>query len=189
MRKPSPALVIACVALFVALGGTAIAAKHYLITSVNQISPKVRKSLQGTPGPAGPAGAAGKNGADGKNGLSGKDGTNGTNGTNGTDGTNGVDGTARAFATVSSSGGFTGNGKDVGSAQRLFPGVYCVSFGSGIAPSNSIIMAMPVYTGNKVFMQYDSATNHECTAPNSFAIEAHGAGGNLEDTAFFVLVP
>lgn len=192
MRKPSPTLVIACLALFVALSGTAIAAKHYLITSVSQISPKVRKTLQGAQGPVGPVGAtgaAGKNGANGKDGAPGKDGTNGINGTNGTDGTDGVDGSARAYATVSSSGGFTGVGENVGSAQRLAAGVYCVSFGAGITPSNAIVIAMPLYTGNKVFMQYEPTANHECTAANSFALNAHGAGGNLEDSAFVVMVP
>ncbi len=192
MRRPSPALVIACLALFVALGGSAIAAHKYLITSVNQIAPKVRKSLtgaQGPVGPQGPAGPAGKAGSDGKPGAAGKDGTNGTNGTDGTNGKNGVDGSARAYATVSSSGAFTAVGKNVGSAQRKFEGVYCVSFGGGIAPSNSIVIAMPIYGGNKVFMQYDPAANAECTAPNSFAIEGHDAAGNLKDSGFYVMVP
>jgi hypothetical protein len=44
-RKPSPALVVACLALFVALGGTAIAASHYVITSTSQIKPSVRSAL------------------------------------------------------------------------------------------------------------------------------------------------
>jgi hypothetical protein len=44
-RKPSPALVIACLALFVALGGTAIAASRYVITSTSQVKPSVRSAL------------------------------------------------------------------------------------------------------------------------------------------------
>ncbi|MBN9622054.1 MAG: collagen-like protein [Actinobacteria bacterium] len=189
MRRPSPALVIACLALFAALGGSAIAAHKYLITSMNQIAPKVRKSLAGTPGPTGPqgpAGPAGKNGAPGKDGAAGKDGTNGTDGKDGKDGANG---SARAYATVTSTGAFAAVGKDIGSSQRKFEGVYCVSFGGGITPSNSIVIALPIYGGNKVFLQYDPASNAECTAPNSFAIEAHDAAGNLKDTGFFVMVP
>jgi hypothetical protein len=55
--------VIAYVALFVALaGGTAYAAKHYLITSTKQIKPNVRKALHGATGPTGPAGATGPGG-------------------------------------------------------------------------------------------------------------------------------
>ena len=187
MRQPSPALVIACLALFVALGGSAIAAHKFLITSVNQIAPKVRKTLQGAQGPVGAQGPAGKAGADGKTGAAGKDGAPGAE--PGTPGKNGVDGSARAYATVTSTGAFTGVGKSTGSAQRKFEGVYCVSFGGGIAPSNSIVMALPIYGGNKVFLQYDPASNGECTAPNSFAIEAHDAAGNLKDTGFYVMVP
>ncbi|HEY4428816.1 MAG TPA: hypothetical protein VGN08_11485 [Solirubrobacteraceae bacterium] len=44
MRKP--ATWIAAAALFVALGGTAVAAKHYLITSTQQIKPNVLKALR-----------------------------------------------------------------------------------------------------------------------------------------------
>jgi hypothetical protein len=64
-RRPSPATVLSAVALFFALGGTAIAAHHYLITSTNQIKPNVLKKLKGNagqngaPGPVGPQGAAG----------------------------------------------------------------------------------------------------------------------------------
>jgi hypothetical protein len=186
MRRPSPALIVACLALFLALGGSAIAAHKYLITSANQIAPKVRKALQGAQGPAGPQGPAGQAG---KPGAPGKDGSNGTNGTDGAPGKNGADGSARAYATVTSSGGFAAVGKNVGTAQRKFEGVYCVSFGGGIAPNNSIVIAMPIYGGNKVFLQYDPASDAECTAPNSFAIEAHDAAGNLKDSGFFVMVP
>jgi hypothetical protein len=44
-RKPSPALVIACAALFIALGGTAIAAGRYVISDTNQIKPSVLSAL------------------------------------------------------------------------------------------------------------------------------------------------
>ena len=74
---------VAVVALVLAMSGGALAASKYLITSTNQISPKVIKKLKGLAGPAGPAGKEGKAGANGTAG------TNGTNGTNGTAGTNG----------------------------------------------------------------------------------------------------
>lgn len=53
-RRPSTATVIALVALFVALGGTSIAASRYVITSTSQIKPSVRKALRG-PTPASPS--------------------------------------------------------------------------------------------------------------------------------------
>jgi hypothetical protein len=70
-------------ALVFAMSGGAYAAKHYLITSTKQISPKVLKQLQGKAGPVGPEGKQGPAGPEGKAGANGKDGTNGTNGTNG----------------------------------------------------------------------------------------------------------
>jgi hypothetical protein len=60
------ATVIAYLALFVALaGGTAYAAKHYLITSTKQIKPSVRKALHGSTGPTGPSGPGGATGPSG----------------------------------------------------------------------------------------------------------------------------
>jgi hypothetical protein len=59
------------------MSGGALAAKHYLINSTKQISPKVLKSLKmraGPTGPAGTAGALGKEGAQGKEGKEGKEG-------------------------------------------------------------------------------------------------------------------
>jgi hypothetical protein len=70
-RRPSPATAIALLALFFALGGTAIAAKHYLVTSTNQIKPSVLKQLHGKAGQTGPAGAAGPAGPQGPGGPQG----------------------------------------------------------------------------------------------------------------------
>jgi hypothetical protein len=64
-------------ALVFAMTGGAYAARHYLITSTKQISPKVLKQLQGRRGQAGPEG---KQGPQGPAGANGKDGTNGING-------------------------------------------------------------------------------------------------------------
>jgi hypothetical protein len=64
-RKPSVATFISGLALFFALGGTAIATKHYLVTSSNQIKPSVLSKLKGKPGAAGPAGPQGASGPQG----------------------------------------------------------------------------------------------------------------------------
>jgi len=79
MRLPKPLMntVIASLALFFALGGTAIAAQHYLITSTSQIKPSVLTKLKGKIGPAGAQGPAGPAGAQGPAGLQGPAGTQG----------------------------------------------------------------------------------------------------------------
>jgi hypothetical protein len=71
LRRPSPTSIIAVLALFFALGGTAIAAHHYLISNTKQIKPSVLKKLKGN---------AGKNGTNGTNGTNGKNGAPGTAG-------------------------------------------------------------------------------------------------------------
>jgi hypothetical protein len=81
--------VVATLALVFAMGGSAVAASHYLITSKKQISPKVLKELKGATGargaagaagPAGPAGANGTNGAPGPEGKRGPEGLRGAEG-------------------------------------------------------------------------------------------------------------
>src|SRR5579875_1612806 len=70
-------------ALFFSMGGVAIAAHHYLITSTKQISPKVLRKLhgrQGPPGASGPTGPAGPAGLVGPPGLSGPPGPTGLTG-------------------------------------------------------------------------------------------------------------
>ncbi len=65
LRKPSPATILACLALFVASTGTSIAASHYLITSTKQIKPSVLAKLHGAKGAKGATGTAGAAGAAG----------------------------------------------------------------------------------------------------------------------------
>jgi hypothetical protein len=70
--------VIALVALFFAVGGTAIAAKQYLLTSTKQIKPSVLKELRGRKGATGsqgPAGAVGPQGVAGATGTQGPSGS------------------------------------------------------------------------------------------------------------------
>jgi len=121
-RRTTAALVVAGVALFVALDGSAVAAQSLVkarhiasgaVTStkiksgaieMGHMSPAARRALKGAKGATGSTGAnglSGTNGANGLNGSSGSDGFNGLSGTNGaaggqgspgSDGTDGTDG-------------------------------------------------------------------------------------------------
>jgi hypothetical protein len=79
-------------ALVFAMSGGAYAAKHYLITSTKQISPKVLKALKGANGKSGAAGLAGLAGAQGAQGPQGAAGAKGENGAPGAKGENGAPG-------------------------------------------------------------------------------------------------
>jgi hypothetical protein len=76
-------LVIACVALIAALGGTALAAKGALTGKQKKEVEKIAKKFAGKPGAPGAQGPAGANGKDGAKGDKGDAGTNGSSGTNG----------------------------------------------------------------------------------------------------------
>jgi hypothetical protein len=99
LRRPSPAGIIASLALFLALGGSAMAANHYMITSTNQIKPSVLKALHGSAGAKGPTGAAGANGTAGQAGGQGSPGIQGPQGPSGA-ATNGIVARLRSVAPV-----------------------------------------------------------------------------------------
>jgi hypothetical protein len=69
--------VLATVALFLVLGGSAVAAGHYVITAKKQISPKVLKALRGAKGAKGARGPMGSSGPTGQTGATGATGANG----------------------------------------------------------------------------------------------------------------
>ena len=112
MKRLSPSLAVALVALFLALGGVATAATHYLITSTKQISPTVLKKLEKT----GPRGATGSTGAAGTAGAAGTFSTSNVTTVEGNAATIPVDGTAESTATcpsgVAIGGGYLGTPAD-----------------------------------------------------------------------------
>jgi hypothetical protein len=71
------------------MGGTAIAANHYLITKTSQIKPSVLKALK-APGAAGKRGASGAQGVPGSEGKQGKEGVSGKEGAPGKNGATSV---------------------------------------------------------------------------------------------------
>jgi hypothetical protein len=84
IREPfgTAGLVVACVALIAALGGTALAAKGALTGKQKKEVEKIAKKFAGKPGAPGAAGANGANGKDGAAGANGKDGTSGASAKN-----------------------------------------------------------------------------------------------------------
>ena len=114
LRKPSPALSLAIVAVVLSTTGSAVAAS--LITSkqikdgtiqTKDLTPKVRKALKSQRGPAGPAGLAGPLGATGS---IGDDGAEGAPGPPGTDGTSGTSTGETFFASAAFGSNFGGGG-------------------------------------------------------------------------------
>jgi hypothetical protein len=79
-RRLTYANVAATMALVLAMGGGAYAAKRYLIDSTSQISPKVLKKLHGARGPRGETGPLGPVGPQGATGLEGRRGARGEQG-------------------------------------------------------------------------------------------------------------
>ncbi|HSK49766.1 MAG TPA: collagen-like protein [Solirubrobacterales bacterium] len=114
---PTPSIVLSAVALFVVLGGSAVAASGLIragdiapgavtgkairsgAVKPQDLSMGTRALLAGAPGAngaqgdAGSPGSAGSNGANGADGRHGANGANGPNGANGTNGIDGIDGT------------------------------------------------------------------------------------------------
>lgn len=123
--RPSPALVVACIALAVALGGTSVAAVKVLAPRNSVGSAQViNKSLlpidfktppKGARGPVGPAGPAGPAGAAGAAGPAGPAGAAAT----------------ALWAQIDSAGSVVRQ-KGVASAQKLGTGDYLVTFNQDV---------------------------------------------------------
>jgi hypothetical protein len=88
-RRCSYANVTATLALVFSMSGGALAAKHYLVTSTKQFSPKVLAALKGKVGSTGSAGAQGREGPQGKEGKQGLEGKEGKPGKEGKEGPEG----------------------------------------------------------------------------------------------------
>jgi hypothetical protein len=114
--------VTATLALFFAMSGGALAAKHYLISSTGQINPKVLKALKGN---RGTTGATGASGAIGKEGPQGKEGQVGPVGKEGAPATT-------LFARVKNDGTLQ-KGSGTASAAAIGPGEYEVVFNRNVS--------------------------------------------------------
>jgi len=171
--RPRPATVIALLALFLALGGTAIAARHYLLSSLNQIKPSVLAQLRGRSGRAGRNGAAGPRGREGPTGVGGETGPRGEAGPMG----------SALWAVVRADGALIRGAGSVSASQaESTPGRYEVLFNRNIArcayiatlgstsnsrPQNGEIgVATSIRNEDAVFVKTHNGQNEE--SPESF---------------------
>ena len=154
-RRPSPAMVVACLALFVASTGTSIAAGHYLITSTKQIKPSVLSKLKGARGPSGQSvtgltGPQGPKGDTGATGATGAQGAQGPKGDTGAAGHNGatqvaVYSVASTLAASSTSGATAEVSCPAGTVATGGGAGYNAS-GSGYLPRVALSVPLPVGT-------------------------------------------
>ena len=115
-RHLSYANIAATLAVLFSMSGGALAAKHYLITSTTQISPKVLKKLTARAGPTGPTGTTGpvaKEGSPGKRGPAGAEGSSGKTGPAGAEGSPGKTGSTGATGSGSTTAFNTNSGSDM----------------------------------------------------------------------------
>lgn len=185
--RPSPAMVIGCLALLLALGGTGYAASQALPrNSVTSIQVKDRSLLardfklgqipRGPAGPAGPAGAAGPAGPAGPAGA----------------------GASARWALVRPDGGIAAQSGGITLAAKPGAGTYILNFGS--AATGKPILVSGAYAAD-ASTQRGEATAGPCgggaegrTCPTGFDttshvfVETRNDGGNPADHSFYVAV-
>lgn len=170
-RRFSYANVTATVALVLSMGGAAVAAKHYLITSTSEISPGVLKALKGKTGPPGPRGKPG------------------INGTNGVNGANGKDGTALAYAHVQFDGTVLNSFNIPASGvTSTGAGVFCIR-GLSFTPNNVVATAdlASDSVGDVAIAELGAGSG--CPAQTQITVKTSHAGATTtSDISFFVNV-
>jgi hypothetical protein len=179
-RLPSPALVISILALVVALSGTAIAAKRYLITNTKQISPAALKQLTklaATQVKQGPAGAAGANGAAGATGAAGVNGERGIPGP----------GAVVYWAVANPEGTLARHGNSATAAEQIGAGSYVVKFEADVSQC-----AYEAAIGNSVAENTENPGFATVAArsgePHGVEVQTYNANSELKDKGFHLAV-
>jgi hypothetical protein len=178
LRRPSGSSVpwiVAIVAIVLAMGGTGLAAKKYLITSTSQISPKVLAKLHGVKGERGPSGLPGAAGAAGANGAP---------------GATGAAGSAKGYAEVSASGTLTtvnNVGFTAGATRSPSVGTYCIVAPPGADPNGVLIVSLAGPASKIGFVM--QAPRTACNA-NEYQVATTDPGGVPNSTiSFDILAP
>lgn len=202
-RRPSPAMVVALVALVVASAGSAAAASR-LITDSSQVergsinsgdlangegvnfadlTPKAKLRLRP------------KRGAQGPEGVRGPQGAAGGRGEQGPPGDNGADGSARAFAYVDAAGNLdTANSKGVNGASRPSNGHYCFDLGPGArsavasVDSSSTGFFDTIYPGLPITTAGSNQIANNCPSnePDAIVVVVDVLNGVFANRAFWV---
>lgn len=164
---------VAWLALFVALGGTGLAASHYVINSTKQINPKVLRKLKGNSGRTGPAGPAGAQGAAGQNGEA------------------GPAGQARAYAVVEpgSSSILAAGSRGVLSATVVEASFTCVILEPAINLQTAVVLVAARSAGAD-FNVTALPRGCEVGAAKGVRVETYNPNGTpRDDVPFSILVP
>ena len=199
LRKPSPALVISLLALFVALGGTSYAATSLPANSVgtkqlksgavtrSKISSGTLASLKGKRGPQGLQGIQG---------IQGVQGVKGDKGVKGDTGAPGLNGTARAWAVVDNAGNIS-NSHNVPSAAIESAGEFCVQLNSSVPNASTAAVVTPYYaddsTGgaSSTQVEFDGPCTPNGVKVLTWSVTANGSSLSLvpQNEGFFLAAP
>lgn len=190
-RLPSPALVLAIAALVLALTGSAVAAKRYLITNTKQISPTVLKQLAKMAAKQGGNGAAGPQGEKGPTGDRGPQGEKGTTGDKGPTGEAGPRGAAGGnsdieFAVIDPNGALA---RPTGGAtvEKLGPGSYAIVFKTDVtqcAYEATIGLSGTIAVENPGYATVVRWSEN----PDGVFVQTYNEHAELEDKGFHLVV-
>lgn len=184
---PSPAMVVALIALFVALGGTGYAATTLSDngSASTAAARRHRRSLRGPrgfrgrTGPQGPAGPQGPQGAQGAAGAAGAP---------------GAPGTAKAYAVVAADGRVVaGHAFNITNANITHPsgGIYCFDLsGIGITRANGIPLAIADWsdlaTGSADTMEVAAGDIGNACPGSQIEVKGYDNANALADMGFVV---
>ncbi len=208
-KRPSPAMAVALIALFVALGGSGYAAVKINGKNIKNRSVTATKLKKNTV-----TGAEVKNRSLGPADFKrsrlprGFRGPQGIPGQRGERGERGRPGTARAYAMVTpgsdplTSGDnaslLPGRLKNVtavaGPSETFVSGLYCLTLGAGINPSTTAPVASPEASGTRLIdrddaiVLIDRSSSANCPA-GRVAVWTYAGGSTSNDVAFSIVVP
>jgi len=185
---PSPAMVIACVALLLVLGGTGYAASQALPrNSVTSVQVKdhslLARDFKAGQIPRGPRGVAGPAGPAGPQGPAGPAGTGGT--------------AAIKWALVRADGGIAAQSGGITLAAKPSSGTYILSFGSAV--SGKVILASGGYAGDASDQRGETSAGpcgggtegRTCPVSDSTSsvfVQTRGDSGAPADHSFYIAV-